>query len=90
MSKTHVPDRIIRAAGTALLVLAATITTTPAAAEPKALAKCQSLNDQIERYTAQRRKGGSASQMQRWKEQLRAAEGKFRELGCSEFRRELR
>ena len=43
-----------------------------------------------DRIAGNANKGGSASQMQRWKEQLRAAEGKFRELDCSDYRRELR
>lgn len=79
-------------ARTAALLLALLITT-PAAAKPEqtpALAKCQATKDRIERYTSQRRKGGSASQMQQWKEQLRASEEQFRRLECKDYRRKLK
>jgi hypothetical protein len=63
---------------------------TPVAAEPANIAKCQSIKDRIERYTSLRRKGGSASQMQAWKEQLRASDEQFRRLECKDHRRKLK
>ena len=61
-----------------------------AGAQEASLAQCQALKDRIERYTAQRRKGGSASQMGNWRKKLRAAEEQFGEKGCREYRRELK
>ena len=62
----------------------------PATAQTASLEKCRSLQERIERYTRLRRKGGSASQMDSWKRQLRKSEEQFREYGCREFGRELR
>jgi hypothetical protein len=77
---------------TAVLLLALFITTPVAAktAQSATEAKCQSARDRIERYTAQRRRGGSAGQMQQWKEQLRASEEQFRRLECKTHRSKLR
>jgi hypothetical protein len=72
----------------AVLLLALAIAT-PVAAETATIAKCQSLKDRIERYTDMRRKGGSASQMQQWKEQVRASEQQFKRLECKDHRRKL-
>lgn len=74
----------------AAAVLLALLITTPAAAQTAALAKCQTIKDRIERYTGLRRKGGSTSQMQQWKEQLRASEEQFRRQDCKDHRRKLR
>lgn len=63
---------------------------TPAAAETANVAKCQAIKDRIERYTSLRRKGGSASQMQAWKEQLRSSDEQFRRLECRDHRRKLK
>lgn len=78
-----------RAAAVLLLTI---LVATPVAAKPEqaaTLAKCQTLKDRTERYTAMRRKGGNASRMQQWKEQLRASEEQFRRLECKSFRRKL-
>lgn len=72
------------------ILLLALITATPALAETATIAKCQTLKDRIERYTSLRRKGGSASQMQQWKEQIRASEQQFRRLECKDHRRKLK
>ena len=64
--------------------------TAPAGAQEASLAQCQALKDRVERYTAQRRSGGTASRMQGWKEQLRKAEAQFGEKGCRAYRRELK
>lgn len=66
----------------AAVLLLALLIATPAVAQTRNQAKCQSAIDRIERYTALRRKGGSANQMQQWKEQLRASEDQFRHLQC--------
>jgi hypothetical protein len=71
------------------VVLLALFLTAPVAAKPAALEKCQAIKDRIERYTGLRRKGGSAGQMQQWKEQLRANEDQFRRMDCKNHRRKL-
>jgi hypothetical protein len=71
------------------ILLLALLTITPVAAQTETLAKCQTIKDRIERYTGLRRKGGSASQMQQWKEQLRASEEQFRRADCKDHRRKL-
>ena len=80
----HTYTRIVTISLLAILVAM------PAAAETTALAKCQAVKDRIERYTSLRRKGGSASRMQQWKEQLRASEEQFRRLECKDHRRKLK
>jgi hypothetical protein len=72
------------------VLLLALLITTPVAAQTATLAKCQTLKDRTERYIGLRRKGGSASQMQQWKEQLRASEEQFRRMECKDHRRKLR
>jgi hypothetical protein len=62
----------------------------PGRAQEASLAQCQALQDRMARYTALRRKGGSASQMESWRNQLRKAEAKFSEKGCRGYRRELK
>jgi predicted transcriptional regulator len=74
----------------AVAVLLALLIATPVAAQTATLAKCQTIKDRIERYTGLRRKGGSASQMQQWKEQLRASEEQFWHQDCKDHRRKLR
>lgn len=71
------------------ILLLALMTAAPTLAETATIAKCQTLKDRIERYTSMRRKGGSASQMQQWKEQIRASEQQFRRLECKDHRRKL-
>lgn len=73
----------------AALLLTAMVSSAPAA-ETASIAQCQTLKDRIERYTNQRRKGGSAIQMQKWKEQMRVAEVQFRRLECKDLRRKLK
>ena len=51
---------------------------------------CQALKDKVDHYTALRRRGGSASEMEGWKKQLRKASAEFRREGCREYLRELR
>lgn len=75
------------------LLLLSLLVAPPLAAKPSPSAqvtKCQALKDRVERYTVQRRRGGSASQMQQWKDQLRAAEEQFSRLECRDVRRKLR
>lgn len=62
----------------------------PATERSAELERCEKLRDRIERYGDLRRRGGSGSQMDRWKRALREAEAEFREKGCEEYRRELR
>jgi hypothetical protein len=72
------------------VVLLALFLNAPLAAKPATLEKCQAIKDRIERHTGLRRKGGSAGQMQQWKEQLRANEDQFRRMDCKDYRRKLR
>jgi len=60
-----------------------------AGAQEASLEQCQALKDRIHRYTALRRLGGTARQMESWREQLRKAEAKFSEKGCRAYRRKL-
>jgi hypothetical protein len=71
------------------VLLLALLITTPADAQKSTLAKCHTVKDRIERYTGLRRRGGSAGQMQQWKEQLRASEEQFRRMECKDHRRKL-
>ncbi len=71
------------------VLLLTILITTPVAAQTVTLAKCQAIKDRIERYTGLRRRGGSAGQMQQWKEQLRASEEQFRRMECKDHRRKL-
>lgn len=77
---------VIRVAAVLLLTFVFTV---PATAQTATLAKCQAVKDRTERYTDLRRKGGSATQMQQWKQQLRASEDRFRRLECKKHRRKL-
>jgi len=77
-------------AGAMLALLLAFGGALPAAAEEEAsLEQCQALANRIHRYTALRRLGGTARQMEGWREQLRRAETAFREKDCRAYRREL-
>lgn len=73
-----------------MLVLAIATPALAKPVQPATLAKCQTLKDRVERYTSQRRKGGTAIQMQRWKDQMRTAESQFKQLECQDHRRRLR
>jgi len=75
---------------TAAVLALSALTAVPADAGEASLEECRALKDRIDRYTSLRRMGGSASQMNGWKKQLRKYEARFRDLDCSEFRRELR
>ena len=81
-------QKIFRPTVTGLLLVL--LITTPVAAQTTTQTKCQTLADRIERYTELRRRGGSGSQMQHWKEQLRASEEQFWRMDCKEHRRKLR
>ncbi len=59
-------------------------------APDKTLAHCQKLKDQIERYDALRRQGGSGAKMDNWKRARRQHEKRFRAEGCHYHRHELR
>jgi hypothetical protein len=76
-------------AGVTLTLLLAPGMASPVGAQEASLAQCQALKDRIDRYTALRRHGGTASQMEGWKKQLRRAEATFREKECRAYRREL-
>ncbi|GAB5451472.1 MAG: hypothetical protein Hals2KO_18000 [Halioglobus sp.] len=73
-----------------IVAVAVTLTlSAPAFAQVGSLQTCRALDDKIERYQDLRRKGGKASQMDKWKRQLRASESRFRELECDDHGDEL-
>ncbi|MCB1843286.1 MAG: hypothetical protein KDI09_10020 [Halioglobus sp.] len=74
----------------ALALLLALPTGAQAQDDEARLKECRKLHERIKHYTGLRRKGGSAARMESWKKQLRKHEARFRELDCSDFRRELR
>lgn len=74
----------------ALALLLALPAHTQAQSDEARLKECRKLNERIEHYTSLRRRGGSASRMEGWKKQLRKHEARFRDIDCSDFRRELR
>jgi hypothetical protein len=73
-----------------MIYLSVCIAPVTAYAQEAPLEKCQSLQEQIERYNQLRRTGGSGSEMARWKRQRRESEASFRRLSCREYGRELR
>ncbi|MHA7816033.1 MAG: hypothetical protein ACX93N_06120 [Pseudohaliea sp.] len=75
-----------------LLALAAAVARAPATAlEAEAdLATCKRWHQRIERYTRLRRGGGSAVQMERWRQARAAYEAKFRAARCHRWGRQLR
>jgi hypothetical protein len=54
------------------------------------LQQCRSLQQKIERLDAQRKKGGSASQMDRWKRQRQGIKDEFNALRCRNWGNQLR
>lgn len=73
----------------AAALLAAALSTGASAGDDKRLEQCQRLKDAIESYTAKRRAGGSASQMDRWKEARREKKAQWSALRCRELRSQL-
>lgn len=75
-----------------LSVTLAMLTAPPAQATPREeqIKACRKVLDTIERKEAQRRRGGNARQMERWKTQLRAAQDRYSRLDCKRWRRHLR
>jgi hypothetical protein len=78
------------ATGAAAILLLAIGIPPAANSQTASLEKCQALKDRIENYTRLRRAGGSAHQMETWKEQLRRCEDRFHEYGCRKYRRKLK
>lgn len=61
-----------------------------AVAQSATLEQCQHWQAEIEYYTQLRRAGGSAAQMERWKQQRAEYEEQFRENRCLRYGRLLR
>ena len=80
-------NRQMRCLCVGLLLVVATAAT---AAPDSTVKECQALKDKIEHYTQLRRQGGSGAQMDSWKRARRASEKKFRSLGCSSYRWQLK
>ncbi len=75
------------------LLIVSLITVSPApveAREQASLETCIALTKKIERYTRLRRGGGTAQQMERWRDARRGYEDKFTNLRCRRFGRKLR
>ena len=69
------------------------VVTSPVVSEAREqpdLETCIALNKKIERYTRLRRGGGTAQQMERWRDARRGYEEKFTHLRCRRFGRRLR
>ncbi len=81
---------------TAAGLMAFTLAIVPAGAsasaddEAKQLRQCQQLKQSIERYTRLRKAGGSARQMERWKQARRAKKAAWDQLRCQRIRRQLK
>jgi hypothetical protein len=88
MNALRTPGRL--AARLLLAVILTPAAAAPATGNNATFERCQALQDRIDRYSAQRRRGGSGSQMDEWKRQLRKAEAQFRALNCSRYRQRLR
>ncbi len=73
-----------------MVAVAVTLTlAAPVFAQVGSLQTCRALDNKIERYQDLRRKGGKASQMDKWRRQLRQSESRFRELECDAHGNEL-
>ena len=62
----------------------------PVAAQEASLERCQKLKNDIVRYSALRRDGGSGAQMDAWKQRRRELEKQFRQLRCKQYRWQMR
>ncbi len=62
----------------------------PVAAQETSLEQCQKLKNDIARYSALRRDGGSGAQMDAWKQRRRELEKQFRQLRCKQYRWQMR
>ncbi|WP_210397414.1 hypothetical protein [Motiliproteus sediminis] len=54
------------------------------------LKQCQSVKQRIDRYTAQRRHGGSRKQMQRWQALRNDYRQRYSQLDCKRYRQALK
>jgi len=61
-----------------------------AIAQSASLEQCQYLQEQIDYYTKVRRSGGSALQMERWRQQRAEYEDEFRVNRCLKYGKRLR
>jgi len=74
-----------------LLALVVVLGVSPlVSAQDHSLEKCQKLKDKIDHYTNQRRAGGSASRMDKWKRARTQKQQAFNEHNCSLYRGELK
>ncbi len=72
---------------TLALAISVLIFTNSTSAQTMTKSRCESLRDEIEHYSSLRRKGGSASQMERWKQERKKLEEKYKEGGCKKYGR---
>ncbi len=63
---------------------------THSTAQEVSLSDCQEWQNQIDYYSALRKKGGSVQQMEFWKQARREYEEKFDKNGCRKYGREVR
>ena len=77
----------------AALLISATLTE-PCAAAPNSdraqrIDNCRKQVTRVEKFELLRRKGGSVSQMESWKRQMRKAQAEYSRLDCKRLRRSL-
>ena len=65
-------------------------TSGPARAETGSLEQCQRIKDRIAHYTDKRRAGGSARQMQSWKDARQTSQREFKRYRCHRYGARLR
>ncbi len=76
-------------AGVLAVVSSSTLSATPKS-ESSALAQCQYYKNWINHYTGLRKKGGSARQMEYWKQKRDPYEDSFQSENCKRFGKKLK
>ena len=71
------------------VLLAATLPFSSVQAQEMTLQSCQYLQDEIDRYTKLRKRGGSSQEMEYWRQQRNVLKDKFAKHKCSVWGRKL-
>lgn len=61
-----------------------------AATEQGSLTRCQSIENNIQRYTEKRRQGGSSGQMNRWQKKRNHYKSLYSRYNCKKYRLQFR
>ena len=64
--------------------------TSPLHAQELSLSECQSIKDDISRYDRLRKKGGSARQMEKWKQSRQELKSRFSKFHCKKYGKKLK